>query len=89
MTKGRWGRALPGVAPPSGMRCTSPPGSRCMIIATWNGAVIAVSNRSKVVEGNNSFPFNDVHAEYLEHSATTTRCPWKGRASYYDVISTG
>jgi uncharacterized protein (DUF427 family) len=60
-----------------------------MIIATWNGTVIAESDRTEVVEGNHYFPFEDLRAEYLVQSATTTRCPWKGKASYYDVVVDG
>ncbi len=54
--------------------------------ATWNGAVIAESSNTVVVEGNQYFPAGDVKAEYLRPSQTHTTCHWKGVASYYDVV---
>jgi uncharacterized protein (DUF427 family) len=56
-----------------------------MIRATWNGAVIAESDRTKKVEGNHYFPLADINTDLLTDSTTHTRCPWKGKASYYDV----
>jgi uncharacterized protein (DUF427 family) len=57
--------------------------------ATWNGAVIAESERTVVVEGNHYFPPEDVKREYLEPSSRHSFCFWKGRASYYDVVVDG
>jgi uncharacterized protein (DUF427 family) len=59
------------------------------IRATWNGTVLAESDRTVVVEGNHYFPAEDVHAEYFEPSGTTTVCPWKGTASYRSVVVDG
>jgi uncharacterized protein (DUF427 family) len=56
-----------------------------MIRATYNGAVLAESDRTIRVEGNHYFPPDDVRWEYLHDSPTHTRCPWKGIASYYTV----
>jgi len=56
-----------------------------MIIATWNGAVIAESDHTKVVGGAHYFPIGDVHTDRLVDSDTTSRCPWKGKANYYSV----
>jgi uncharacterized protein (DUF427 family) len=56
-----------------------------MAKATWNGAVIAESDRTVVVEGNQYFPKGSVRAEYLRSSDTHTICPWKGTASYYHL----
>ena len=53
--------------------------------ATWNGAVLAESDRTVVVEGNHYFPPDAVRMEYMKPSATHTSCPWKGTASYYTV----
>ena len=53
--------------------------------ATWNGAVLAESDRTILVEGNQYFPADDVKTGLLEPSGTTTHCPWKGDASYYHV----
>jgi uncharacterized protein (DUF427 family) len=54
--------------------------------ATWNGIVIAQSDRTEVVEGNHYFPPDSVKSEFLRPSDTRTTCPWKGDASYYDVV---
>jgi len=60
-----------------------------MARAIWNGAVIAESNETVIVEGNHYFPPTAVKREYLRESATHTVCPWKGTASYYDVVVEG
>ncbi len=57
--------------------------------AVWNGTVIAESDRTVVVEGNHYFPPEDVESRYLEPSTHQTVCPWKGTASYYDVVVDG
>lgn len=55
----------------------------------WNGAVIAQSDDTAVVEGNHYFPASSVDKRYLRPSAHHTTCPWKGLASYYDVVVDG
>ncbi len=59
------------------------------IRATWHGTVIADSDRTVVVEGNHYFPVEDVDSAVLQASSTHTVCPWKGTASYYDVVVDG
>ena len=54
--------------------------------ATWNGAVIAESDDTVVVEGNHYFPREAIKAENFRPSATTSTCPWKGEAEYFDVV---
>ena len=54
--------------------------------ATWKGAVLAESDETVVVEGNHYFPAESVRREHFRESATHTTCPWKGVASYYDVV---
>ncbi len=54
--------------------------------ATWNGAVLAESDRTVIVEGNHYFPPDDVRMELFAPSDAHTTCPWKGVASYYDVV---
>ncbi|HEX6158789.1 MAG TPA: DUF427 domain-containing protein [Thermoanaerobaculia bacterium] len=54
--------------------------------ATWNGTTIAESDDTVVVEGNHYFPLESVNRELLRDSSTHTTCPWKGIASYYDVV---
>ncbi len=53
--------------------------------AIWNGAVIAESTATEVVEGNQYFPPSAIKREYFKDSSTTSVCPWKGIASYYTV----
>ena len=57
--------------------------------AVWNGTVLAESDRTIVVEGNHYFPPDDVNSEHFESSSRHTVCPWKGTASYYDVVVDG
>lgn len=57
--------------------------------ATWNGAVIAESDDTVIVEGNHYFPPDSVRQEHVEPSDKRSTCPWKGEASYYDVVAAG
>lgn len=57
--------------------------------AIWNGAVIAESPETKVVEGNHYFPPGSLRAEHFEPSDTTTTCGWKGLAHYKHVVVDG
>jgi uncharacterized protein (DUF427 family) len=56
-----------------------------MAKAIWNGAVIAESDRTEVVEGNHYFPPETIKQQYFQESSTHTSCPWKGVASYYNI----
>jgi uncharacterized protein (DUF427 family) len=62
-----------------------------MPTATWNGVVIAQAGDDEVeiVENNVYFPPSSVKKEYLQPSAHTSRCPWKGLASYYSLNVNG
>jgi uncharacterized protein (DUF427 family) len=57
--------------------------------AIWNGAVLAQSDDTVVVEGNHYFPAESITAELFEDSATHTVCPWKGEASYKTIVVNG
>lgn len=57
--------------------------------AVWNDTVLAQSDDMIVVEGNHYFPHDSVNWDTLTPSATTTRCFWKGKASYFDVRASG
>ncbi|MEO1593899.1 MAG: DUF427 domain-containing protein [Pseudomonadota bacterium] len=57
--------------------------------ATWNGATIAESDHTVVVEGNHYFPPDSVNHDHLEASTKTTGCPWKGTANYYTIVVDG
>lgn len=54
--------------------------------AVWHDAVLAESNDTIVVEGNHYFPPDAINREHFKTSDTHTHCPWKGEASYYDVV---
>ena len=60
-----------------------------MVKASWNGAVIAQSDDTVVVEGNHYFPLDAVEKDALKPSAKTSACPWKGTARYYTVVANG
>ena len=59
--------------------------------ATWNGTVLseAAPGSTELVEGNIYFPPEAVNKEYFRPSDTHSVCPWKGTASYYDVVVDG
>lgn len=57
--------------------------------ATWNGAVIAESDETVVVEGNHYFPPQSINRDFLEDSPSHTNCYWKGEASYFHVVVDG
>ncbi len=57
--------------------------------AIWNGKVLAESDATVVVEGNHYFPPESIHKQYFQPSDKHTTCPWKGLASYYDVVVDG
>ncbi|MFT7519621.1 MAG: hypothetical protein ACI9MC_001763 [Kiritimatiellia bacterium] len=57
-----------------------------MARALWKGEVIAESDDIVIVEGNLYFPIASVRRSLLRPSGTTTVCPWKGTASYYDIV---
>jgi uncharacterized protein (DUF427 family) len=51
--------------------------------------VIAESDETVVLEGNHYFPAESVKREHLAANAMHSTCPWKGEASYYDVVVDG
>ncbi len=54
--------------------------------AIWNNTIIAESADTVVVEGNHYFPADSIKREHIRESSQQSTCPWKGTASYYDVI---
>lgn len=60
-----------------------------MAKATWKGNVLAESDTYEFVEGNIYFPPDSVKWDFLNMTDKHTTCPWKGLASYYDVIIDG
>jgi len=57
--------------------------------AVWNNVTLAESENTIVVEGNHYFPPDKIHREFFKESDTHTTCPWKGEASYYDIVAAG
>lgn len=57
--------------------------------AVWRGTTIAESDDTVIVEGNHYFPRAAVRDEHIRDSSTHTTCPWKGVASYYDLVVNG
>lgn len=60
-----------------------------MVQAIWNDTVLAESDQTIVVEGNHYFPPDAIRRECFRDSDAHTQCPWKGTASYYDVVVGG
>lgn len=54
--------------------------------ALWKGSVLAESDETVVVESNHYFPESSLRREHFRASDHHSVCPWKGRASYYDVV---
>jgi uncharacterized protein (DUF427 family) len=57
--------------------------------AIWNDTTLAESDDTIVVEGNHYFPPGSINRDYFKPSDTHTTCPWKGEASYYNVVAGG
>ena len=60
-----------------------------MAKASWAGELIAESNATVVVEGNQYFPRDAVKKDFLKPSGHTSICPWKGTARYYHIEVNG
>lgn len=56
-----------------------------MTRAVFDDVVVAESDDVRVVEGITYFPADSVDHEALVDSPTTSRCFWKGKASYWHV----
>ncbi len=59
--------------------------------ATWNKTIIAEADKADLIriEGNWYFPPESLKHVVFHPSDTHTICPWKGEASYYDVVVDG
>jgi uncharacterized protein (DUF427 family) len=55
----------------------------------FNGTVLVESDHTVVVEGNHYFPPEAISWDHFQKSSTKTVCPWKGLASYHDVVTDG
>jgi uncharacterized protein (DUF427 family) len=59
--------------------------------AIWNNEVIAEAPVSDLIriEGNWYFPPKSLEWQFFTDSDHHTTCPWKGEASYYDIVVNG
>jgi uncharacterized protein (DUF427 family) len=60
-----------------------------MAKATWNGAVLAESDKFEMVEGNVYFPPESVKWEYFSKGDRQYTCPWKGETAYHNIEVNG
>ena len=57
--------------------------------AIWNGATIAESNETIVVDNNHYFPDSALVKDFFKPSDMHSTCSWKGEASYYSIVVDG
>jgi uncharacterized protein (DUF427 family) len=57
--------------------------------AIWENVILAESNATIVVEGNHYFPPDSININYFTDSNTQSTCPWKGLASYFNIVVDG
>jgi uncharacterized protein (DUF427 family) len=57
----------------------------------WKNVIIAEAPKEALIriEGNWYFPPESLDRKYFVDSDYHTHCPWKGEASYYDVVVNG
>ena len=46
--------------------------------AIWNNEIIAESDQTIIIEGNNYFPAESINIKYFVNSETKSTCPWNG-----------
>lgn len=63
----------------------APDATDSTVKAMWNGAVLAQSDATIVVDGHRYFPREALRWEHLVESGHRTECVWKGVAYYYHV----
>lgn len=57
--------------------------------AIWNNQIIAESDNTVNIEGNDYFPADSIKSEFFKASQTHTTCAWKGKAHYYNLEVNG
>jgi uncharacterized protein (DUF427 family) len=57
-----------------------------MYVAKWNNQIIAQSDNTVEIEGNQYFPIDSVNMDLLKASDLKSTCAWKGEASYFDIV---
>jgi uncharacterized protein (DUF427 family) len=53
----------------------------------WGGVVVADCEATVVVEGSHYFPPDSVRWEFFQEASHQTICPWRGRATFFDLVS--
>ena len=64
------------------------------VMVTFSDAIIASTDRALMLHERGHepvvyVPFEDIYFDFLQKQDTTTRCPWKGTASYWRVQAVG
>jgi len=54
--------------------------------AVWNDKILAESDKTIIVEGNQYFPPESIKVKFFKKTNTKTTCSWKGIASYYSIV---
>ena len=57
--------------------------------AIWKDQLLAESKDTIVIENNHYFPPSSLYMQFFIKSETTSKCPWKGIASYYTIAVNG
>ena len=57
--------------------------------AIWRGALQALSDHAPVIDGHCYLPPESGIRQHLRESPTTSVCPWKAAAHYYDAVVDG
>jgi uncharacterized protein (DUF427 family) len=60
-----------------------------MVKAIWKNKIIAETENYEIVEGNYYFPPDSIKKEFFKKSELHTTCPFKGVASYYNIVVDG
>lgn len=50
---------------------------------------MAESDKTTLIEGSHYFPPESVDWDALKETTTTSTCPWKGQAHYFNVVVDG
>ena len=57
--------------------------------AIWKDTIIAESDETIIVEGNNYFPPNSIKQKFFQSTNHQSACPWKGLANYHNIVVNG
>ncbi len=65
-----------------------------VVTVSFSSAIIAASKNAKVLKETNHpdvfyIPFEDIYFDLLRRSETSSHCPYKGDASYWNVTAVG